>query len=104
MQTGERMKVAVFSMHAFKKPYLIAANKNLNYQLEYFDVPLSSKTALLAKRFPVISCFVTDELVLSLGIQKTRMQELQDSILDDARELLNKANVQRCLSKNRDRS
>lgn len=59
---GKKMKVAVFSIHAFEKPFLNAANKNFNYQLEYFDARLSSKTAQLAKGFAIVSGFVTDEL------------------------------------------
>lgn len=56
------MKVALFSMHNFEKPFLTMANQLHNYELEYFDIKLSTKTALLAKDFPVISCFVTDQL------------------------------------------
>lgn len=56
------MKIAFFSMHQFEKPFLENVNAAYGYELEYFDVNLSPKTASLAKDFPIISCFVTDQL------------------------------------------
>lgn len=56
------MKIAFFSMHEFEKPYLVEANKLYNYQFECFDLSLSPKSVELAKGFPVVSCFVTDQL------------------------------------------
>lgn len=56
------MKIAFFSMHPFEKPFLEKANEAYGYELEYFDTYLSPKTALLAKNFSIISCFVTDKL------------------------------------------
>jgi D-lactate dehydrogenase len=56
------MKIACFSLHHFEKPFLAAANQAHQHELEYFDLMLSEKTASLAKDFPVISCFVTDQL------------------------------------------
>lgn len=56
------MKIAFFSMHQFEKPFLEKANKKYGYELEYFDIHLSQKTALLANEFSVVSCFVTDQL------------------------------------------
>ncbi len=56
------MKTACFSLHHFEKPFLAAANQAHHHALEYFDVQLSEKTASLAKDFPVVSCFVTDQL------------------------------------------
>lgn len=58
----DRMKVTAFSTHCFEKPFLEMANKNYHHKLGYFDIQLSPKTAVLAKDFPVISCFVTDKL------------------------------------------
>jgi D-lactate dehydrogenase len=59
---GELMKAAFFSHHHFEKPFLAAANRAHNHNLEYFDIKLSEKTASLAANFPAISCFVTDQL------------------------------------------
>lgn len=56
------MKIAIFSTHGFEKPFLTAANESYQHQLEYFDINLSSKNVVLAKYFPVVSCFVTDQL------------------------------------------
>lgn len=56
------MKIACFSLHHFEKPFLETANQTHHHALEYFSVHLSEKTAALAKNFPAISCFVTDQL------------------------------------------
>lgn len=56
------MKIAVFSSQSFDKHFLEQANQNYGYELTFFDVSLSSKTVALANGFPVVSCFVTDQL------------------------------------------
>ena len=56
------MKIAFFSAHEFEKPYLIAANKNDQHELHFFETRLTLATAELAKSFDAVSCFVTDEV------------------------------------------
>lgn len=56
------MKVAIFSVKTFEKPFLFAANQHHGHSIEFFENTLNEQTAVLAKGFPVISCFVTDKL------------------------------------------
>lgn len=56
------MKVAVFSTKIFEKPFLTAANQAYQHELVFFEAVLNEQTALLASGFPVVSCFVTDDL------------------------------------------
>lgn len=56
------MKIAFFSVHAFEKPFLIAANERYGHDLHFFESRLTSETAQLTKSFEAVSCFVTDEL------------------------------------------
>lgn len=56
------MKVAVFSTKTFEKPFLTAANQHHQHDLTFFDCTLNEKTAILAAGYPVISCFVTDDI------------------------------------------
>lgn len=56
------MKIAIFSVKSFEKPFLDAANQSDKYELVYFETSLNEQTACLAKNYPVISCFVTDHL------------------------------------------
>ena len=56
------MKIAIFSTHPFDRDYLIAANQTYDYELVFFEERLTSKTAILATGFSVVSCFVTDTL------------------------------------------
>ena len=71
------MKIAIFSTHAFEKPFLTAANQFYQHKLEYFDINLSLTSVVLAKDFLVVSCFVTDQLksevLQTLAKQGTKM-------------------------------
>jgi D-lactate dehydrogenase len=56
------MKVAVFSTNTFEKSFLIDANQSGQHELVFFDGPLNEQTVPLAKDFPAVSCFVSDDL------------------------------------------
>ncbi|PIZ04412.1 MAG: hydroxyacid dehydrogenase [Gammaproteobacteria bacterium CG_4_10_14_0_8_um_filter_38_16] len=56
------MKVALFSVNNFEKPFLLRANEKHQHELNFFDGRLTVQTAKLAAAFPAVSCFVTDEL------------------------------------------
>ena len=56
------MEVAIFSHHRFEQPFFNEANWVHGHILHVFDTQLSTQTASLAKNFPVVSCFVTDNL------------------------------------------
>src|SRR3990167_9389914 len=56
------MKVALFSVNNFEKPFLLHANEKHHHELTFFDGRLTAQTATLAATFPAVSCFVTDEL------------------------------------------
>lgn len=77
------MKVANFSTHSFEKPFLAAANEVHRHEIEYFDINLSPKSVVLAKGFPVVSCFVTDQLnaevLQTLAKQGTKLIALRSA-------------------------
>jgi D-lactate dehydrogenase len=54
------MKTAIFSAKEFEMPFLLKANQTYQHELVFFETVLNEKTALLAKGFSAISCFVTD--------------------------------------------
>lgn len=56
------MKVAVFSAQNYERPFILESNKNNSHYIEFFETTLNEKTAILAKNFPAVSCFVTDTL------------------------------------------
>jgi D-lactate dehydrogenase len=56
------MKVAVFSTKAFEKRFLVAANLQNKHELTFLEATLNEHTAILASRYPAISCFSTDTL------------------------------------------
>lgn len=56
------MKVALFSVNDFEKPFLLKANEQYQHDLHFFDSRLTKQTACLAADFPAVSCFVMDEL------------------------------------------
>lgn len=56
------MKVALFSIKDYEKPFLIAANQSHQHELIFFEAALNEQTALLAAGFSAVSCFVTDNL------------------------------------------
>ena len=75
------MKVAIFSSHAFEKPFLQTANTAYHHLLDFFEVELNEKTISLAAGYPVISCFVSDQLnqatLKKLAISGTRLIALR---------------------------
>jgi D-lactate dehydrogenase len=56
------MKVAIFSVKTFENPFLSSANEHHGHSIEFFESALNEQTAVLAKGFPAISCFVTDKV------------------------------------------
>ena len=53
------MKIAIFSIHSFDKPFFEKI-KNSNHELVYFQEQLSKETAYLAKDFDAIAIFTSD--------------------------------------------
>lgn len=58
------MKLAVFSTKPYDKNYLDNANKKHGspHQITYFEYPLNSQTAKLAKEYDAVCAFVNDKL------------------------------------------
>lgn len=56
------MKVAVFSAKSYDKEYLNQANEAYSYELEYFEAPLTPRTAKLSAGFDVVCAFVNDQI------------------------------------------
>ncbi len=56
------MKVAIFSSQSFDRKYLTQANQEYGYDIHFYKTNLTRQTVNLANGFPVVSCFVTDEL------------------------------------------
>ncbi len=56
------MKVAFFSTHEFEKEFFITRNLEYSMELKFFDLSLNSQTAPLAKGFPAVCCFVSDQI------------------------------------------
>ena len=65
------MKIAVFSAKAYDRRYLDQENKQYNFEIAYFELRLTAKTALLARGFDAVCVFVNDVL------DKETLQELQ---------------------------
>lgn len=59
------MKAAVFSTQPYDREFLDAANAN-QHDLTYFHDHLNTQTAVLAKGFDTVCCFVNDELNASV--------------------------------------
>ncbi len=56
------MRIAFFSTQPFDQTVLSAANSTHGFELVFFEANLNAQTAILAKGFKVVSCFVTDQL------------------------------------------
>ena len=56
------MKIAVFSTHQFDREFLTKVNSEFKHELAFFEVSLNPETALLAKGYPCVCCFVSDRL------------------------------------------
>ena len=54
------MRVAMFSAQSYERKLLDGLNAVRGLELVYFDTPLGSDTASLAKGFPAVSIFVND--------------------------------------------
>ena len=75
------MKIAIFNAKSFEIPFLTAANQPFNYPLDFYETRLTSQTAILAKGYTIISCFVNDELTETtlkiLAAQQVKMIALR---------------------------
>lgn len=56
------MKIGFFSTKKYDKNSFIEQNKIFNFEFEFFDTTLNSKTANLAKGFDAVCAFVNDDL------------------------------------------
>lgn len=56
------MRVALFSTKPYDRRFFQAANREHSHEIDYFDVRLGVKSALLAKGFPAVCVFVNDRL------------------------------------------
>lgn len=56
------MRVALFDIHQFEKPFIVQMNCNFNHEITFFDVRLSEQTADLAAGFPAVCVFANDRL------------------------------------------
>lgn len=56
----EKVKIAFFSTKDYDKERFNRYNKDFNYDIHYFNVPLNSETAPLAKGFDAVCVFVND--------------------------------------------
>lgn len=55
-------KIAVFSTKPYDRKYLVAANSDHAFELQFFEPRLTQETARLAEGFEAICAFVNDEL------------------------------------------
>jgi D-lactate dehydrogenase len=55
------MRIAVYSIKSYERPFLEAAGKHSGQELLYVDARLSEATAGLARGIPVVSVFVGDD-------------------------------------------
>lgn len=56
------MKVIIFDSHNFEKTVLLEKNKEFKHDLNFLDVRLTVKTAILAKDHECVCAFVNDKL------------------------------------------
>jgi D-lactate dehydrogenase len=54
------MKIAIFSVHGFDKPFLEKENKGKN-EITFFEEPLSKENVHLAKGFQAVALFTSDK-------------------------------------------
>lgn len=77
------MKVAFFSTKSYDRQSFEAANVNYNHDFKFFDIPLNSETAILAKGFPAVCMFVNDLADAAtldiLAKQETRLLALRSA-------------------------
>jgi len=60
------VRVAVYSVKSYEKPFLDAANADARHELLYFDAALTPATAGLAQGCPAVSIFVGDDASASV--------------------------------------
>ncbi len=77
------MKVAVFDIHPFEKPYIEEAFANSKHQPVYIDQQLSERTWELAKGYIAVCCFVNDqineEVICQLACRGTQLIALRSA-------------------------
>ncbi len=56
------MKIAFFSFKPYEKQFFDIANESAQHEIVYHCAHLTTETAVLAKGFPAICCFVSDTL------------------------------------------
>lgn len=56
------MRLAVFDTHGYDREALLAANQGSGHELVFFQARLDRDTAVLARGFPAVCCFVNDRL------------------------------------------
>jgi D-lactate dehydrogenase len=56
------MKIAVFDADAYVRDFFGRANSGFAHELVYLEPRMTERTALLAKGFPCVCCFVNDRL------------------------------------------
>lgn len=56
------MKAAFFDTHDYDREFFDQQNSKFKHEIVYFEPRLTTQTALLAKDFPCICCFVNDRL------------------------------------------
>ena len=56
------MNVAFFSTHLFEKEFFTANSASRNHEIMFFEMSLNQQSALLAKGFECVCCFVDDQL------------------------------------------
>jgi len=75
------MQVAVFSTKPYDKTFLLAANRDAEHELVFYEARLTHQTVALADGFPAVCVFVNDLLdahvLLSLARRGTRLIALR---------------------------
>ncbi len=56
------MRIAVFDTHKYDRDALVAANEQYGHELTFLKARLQNQTAILARGFPAVCCFVNDRL------------------------------------------
>jgi D-lactate dehydrogenase len=65
------LKVIVYSARSYDREYLEMANRGV-HEFHFHETQLESRTAVLARGFPVVCCFVDDELDVAVLQQLNR--------------------------------
>lgn len=77
------MKIAIFSAKSFDEQFFNRANRQYKYKLFFYEDSLSPNKVVLAKGFPVVNCFITDninaEVIKYLSENGTRLLTLRSA-------------------------